>query len=246
MKHKSTSLLALLWAATFFIAEAQTPISLPRGRECWVFRSVLDGRPRILTAALHPDLYVAYDAGTGNLFKIWKDGVKLQGPVFNHKHGPQPVSMGAAYANEPGPEPTWQWVLTKNGVNMGYIPAYKGYVLKNNKLVIKIILQTSDKDFISIEESPEFTNLGGNTANPGLIRNITVSGLPENTSLGLIVSVNMLVNKDALTTTGKFTPTNRMENIHSWGSSYGLKGLVTLNANAGTQIITYFNAKAIQ
>ena len=37
--------------------------------EPWVFRSVLDETPRIVTAALSDEIWVAYDARTASLFK---------------------------------------------------------------------------------------------------------------------------------------------------------------------------------
>lgn len=66
-------------------------------RKMWVFRSVLDRQPRIVNVALEQELYVAYDAKHCRVFKVWKAGVKLQGPVYNHQHGPQPISKGHVY-----------------------------------------------------------------------------------------------------------------------------------------------------
>ncbi len=40
-----------------------------RPRDPWVFRSVLDNKPRMITAALHDDMYVAYSAQTCQLYK---------------------------------------------------------------------------------------------------------------------------------------------------------------------------------
>ena len=37
-------------------------ITPDRPRDVWVFRSVLDQRARMVTLALHDDLWVAYDA----------------------------------------------------------------------------------------------------------------------------------------------------------------------------------------
>ncbi len=45
---------------------------IERPREAWVFRSVLDLKPRMVTAALSEDVWVAYDARTASLYKAWK------------------------------------------------------------------------------------------------------------------------------------------------------------------------------
>jgi uncharacterized protein len=91
------------WAATgevtiapsMFGLEARAATSRPR--DPFVFRSVLDARTRILTAALASDLWVAYDTETCGLYKAWPGGVDLQGAVFTGEHGPQPTSKGGAY-----------------------------------------------------------------------------------------------------------------------------------------------------
>src|SRR5690606_7700699 len=68
-----------------------------RPLDAWVFRSVLDGNPRILTVALHQNLFVAYHTKTGGLYKAWKGNVMFDGPVYTTAHGPQPISIGDAY-----------------------------------------------------------------------------------------------------------------------------------------------------
>lgn len=226
---------------------AQTPITSPRGRECWVFRSVLDNHARILTAALHPDLWVAYDAANGNIFKIWKDGVKLQGPVYTNKHGVQPVSLGETYVSEQNPESVPDWVLTKNGEPVKFLPKFKGYTLKNNRLTLRTQLQYGDNQTVTIDENPEFTQLANKADNPGLIRTFSVSGAESGISVGVKVQANCLVNNtSALVTNGKFQVSNKIENIHSWGSTFGQKGILTLNPTGTTTLTTYFNAKAIK
>ena len=52
-----------------------------RAHDPWVFRSVLDSIPRILTVALNDNLWVAYSAQTGALYKAWKGGVNFDGAV---------------------------------------------------------------------------------------------------------------------------------------------------------------------
>lgn len=68
-----------------------------RPLDAWVFRSVLDQNPRILTIALHDNLWLAYHTKTGGLYKAWKGNVMFDGPVYTTAHGPQPITVGDAY-----------------------------------------------------------------------------------------------------------------------------------------------------
>jgi type 1 glutamine amidotransferase len=65
-----------------------------RGHDPWVFRCVLDKRPRVVVAALSPDLWVAYDATTASLYKAWTGGMDFTGSVYDTRHGPQPRTLG--------------------------------------------------------------------------------------------------------------------------------------------------------
>lgn len=58
--------------------------------EMRAFRSVLDGKPRVLTLRLGDELSIAYDTEAGTLFKVWDGQVTFSGPVYDQKHGPQP------------------------------------------------------------------------------------------------------------------------------------------------------------
>ncbi len=68
-----------------------------RPHDPWVFRSVLDWKPRVITLALHKDMWVAYSTENAALYKAWKGSVYFDGPVYTHAHGPQPISIGDAY-----------------------------------------------------------------------------------------------------------------------------------------------------
>src|SRR5678809_1119717 len=63
----------------------------------WAFRSVLDSQARILTIALHDDLWVAYHTDSCSLYKAWRGYVHFQGAVYDNNHGPQPISIGDAW-----------------------------------------------------------------------------------------------------------------------------------------------------
>lgn len=61
------------------------------------FRSVLDGKPRVLTVRLDDDLSVAYDTDGGELYKVWDGRIELSGAVYDQKHGPQPTTPARNY-----------------------------------------------------------------------------------------------------------------------------------------------------
>ncbi len=67
----------------------------------WVFRSVLDGNARMLSACLAPDLWIAWDVERGKLHRFWAGGVVFTGAVYDSLHGPQPLSRGPAYMEWP-------------------------------------------------------------------------------------------------------------------------------------------------
>ncbi|BFM22165.1 family 16 glycoside hydrolase [Gilvimarinus japonicus] len=61
------------------------------------FRSVLDGKPRVLTVRLDDELSVAYDTDGGELYKVWDGSVEFSGAVYDQKHGPQPTTPSRNY-----------------------------------------------------------------------------------------------------------------------------------------------------
>ena len=91
MKRVLPFLLVLWIVACTAEKEAEHPLAV------WVFRSVLDQKPRMVTAAIDSSLWVAYDTQTGLLYKAWQGGVLLDGAVYTMAHGPQPTSLGNPY-----------------------------------------------------------------------------------------------------------------------------------------------------
>ncbi|MDP4845764.1 MAG: hypothetical protein NWR51_00745 [Akkermansiaceae bacterium] len=79
-------------------AFAQSPVP-QRGGNLPVFRTVLDERPRVIVVRLGVEHAVAFDCENGILWKAWQAPsgqlpVKLEGAVYDGKHGPQPTSQG--------------------------------------------------------------------------------------------------------------------------------------------------------
>lgn len=129
-------------------------ISYERPIENWVFRSVIDKQPRMLTVALNKDLYVCYNLQHGNLYKIWKGGVNYDGAVYTTAHGIQPTSFGYTYAQDS--TSTTQWKLnTDNGVEVPEIN-FLGYSLINNQVGIDFELISKSGKSVIVREIPEF------------------------------------------------------------------------------------------
>jgi cytochrome c551/c552 len=72
-----------------------------RGHAPWVMRSSLDGRPRILSIAAAPDVWLAYSTETATLHRLWRGELAYAGPVFNGQHGAEPLSRGDAWLSPP-------------------------------------------------------------------------------------------------------------------------------------------------
>ena len=86
-----------------------------RPHDPWVFRSVLDTQARMVTLALDDNLWVAYSAEFGSLYKAWKGRVEFDGAVYTTAHGPQPLSIGDAWILNDIEMP---WRLKVNGAEV--------------------------------------------------------------------------------------------------------------------------------
>ena len=105
-----------------------------------VFRSTLDGRPRIVTLRLAESLYAAYDVEQGALFKLWRDGVELDGAVYTGTHGPQPSTKGNAWIRASYTDP---WRVTLDGRVVPPRLRYRGHALdgETGTLRYELVLQ---------------------------------------------------------------------------------------------------------
>lgn len=117
------------WAAPLALAVAGCSVLLPPPPEPVderpaAFRSVLDGRPRVLTVELGDDLWAAYDTQSASLYKVWRDGVDLEGAVYDYRHGPQPVALGPAYVLRSG---RTAWRLRVDGERVRPQVQYRGH-----------------------------------------------------------------------------------------------------------------------
>lgn len=213
MPSPRAALAALVIAASAFAAALQ-PSALPgqegRPHDPWVFRSVLDGNARMLTAALHDDLWVAYDTQTGSLYKAWRGGVKFDGAVYTARHGPQPTSEGEAYVIAP-PDSPWRYAVRPDQeAEQAEIATpeahYLGHAVEDGRLVIRTRLAAADGRTAVIAESPEFRETDGAVT---LERRIRAEGdlVPD---LVLLVPIGFLEREDAVLVAGVRDVTRRL------------------------------------
>lgn len=180
-RKRSVVVLAGLALALFWASSSRTENVMNRPRDPWVFRSVLDKKPRMLTLALNPEMYLAYDLTTCTVYKAWKGGVSMDGAAYTDKKTIQPSSFGTAYFLDTQHATTWS--VESAGKNVLTQVISKGYHFVKNQVYLTYALVLVSSDTVTVEERPEF--ITGSSGKPGLERVFRVSGLPERTSVEL-------------------------------------------------------------
>jgi type 1 glutamine amidotransferase len=140
----------------------------------WVFRSILDGNPRIITVALHDDLWIAYDPDSMALHQAWRGGVKLQGAVYDGRHGPQPVTEADRVYYRRSDSPIW--LLDDQPVT----PRYRGYRLDEGRVTIAATVPLPDGGEVWVRQTPAFVVDDDRVI---LRRDFEIIGLPAGTPL---------------------------------------------------------------
>lgn len=175
-----------------------------RARDPWVFRSVLDQKPRMVTFALNDAMWVAYDATTCTLYKAWKGGVHFDGAVYTTVHGPQPTSQGTTYTR--GVDgPAWEVFVDEKKVEAR--ERWIGYVFHDGRCTMNYEIALPDGRRIDLLETPEFVraedlfdeaqrgNWSLESGQPGLLRSFLASALPADVKITLKVSTDGMVGK---------------------------------------------------
>ncbi|PQA56847.1 PA14 domain-containing protein [Siphonobacter curvatus] len=208
-----------------------------RPREAWVLRSVLDGRPRMLSVALNDKLWLAYNTQTASLYKAWLGTINFGGPVYTSAHGPQPVSSGVAYMEEPADNP---WRIVENAKEITPTITYKGHTIHQNRLTLKYELDYQGKK-IQIEENPEFFDASGNRA--GFERAFVTKHVPTGVQVTLAMHLNSLAAASDYQTDGTFTVSETGTEQSGDKSFQTVAGKLQLNANGKTTFKVSFTAK---
>ncbi len=167
-----------------------TPAGYERPKDTWVFRSVIDRQPRMLTVALNKDLYASYNLQYGNLYKVWKGGVNYDGAVYTTAHGIQPTSFGYTYVEDGSTETQWQ-LKTSGGIEIPKIN-YLGYTMIGDQVGIDFELIAKSGKSVTVREIPEF-DVSGNHS--GFVRTFTILKGAEN---GLVPLVTYALKDDVV------------------------------------------------
>ncbi|ELR73750.1 Putative secreted glycosyl hydrolase [Fulvivirga imtechensis AK7] len=232
MKH---TLLAFIALFVLFSCSKEENIR-ERPRDPWVFRSVLDEQSRIITVALHDEMYVAYDAQHGGLYKAWKGGVNFDGAVYTTKHGPQPTSKGYAYYTKKMDQPAW--VFVKGGEEIIPEVLFKGYQFKEGQVYLNYELKDDQGNRIRVQEKPEYVSQKGKN---GLSRSFIVSDVPEGVKVGFHTALTSMKSERDYETDGEFKVTNQSKEMYTSGTTHTVEGLMVLNSDGQTELKVYFH-----
>ena len=228
------SLFLLLWA--------HMAISQQRPTECWVRRSVLDKRARIVTLALDKDLYAAYDGNNCGIYKIWKGGIDYKGTIWNTVHGPQPVSKGVSYSE--GILDEQIWFIQKNGKDVPTKVQFKGYSWENNKVTFRYELKPDSQTVFVVEETPEVLKKDGQSI--GFERRFVVKNITAPFTVGVNLKYSNLLKKEDLITDGNFKVLAETKNYGEALNTMTYFGRLYLKNNTTTTITANYSTKVIQ
>jgi cytochrome c len=207
-----------------------------RPMDPWVFRSVLDQKPRMVTAALNDNLFVAYDARQCQMYKAWKGGVIFDGAVYTTNHGPQPTSKGYAYYQQPEGESFW--FLVKAGQELELIPNFKGYRFHDGHVTFKYELATEDREKFIVEETPEYESKDKKT---GLKRTFKTSNVPAGAQVKIKTILPNLENENDYETSGALKVLSKETKALPAGSVQEVKAELTLKSNGETDLTVFFH-----
>ncbi len=218
-------MLSLLLAASI-TSSPQLP-TYQRPRDIWVFRSVLDRRARIVTAALNDKLWVAYDAVNCGLYKAWFGGVKFDGAVYTTAHGPQPTSLGMAYAEGITDRPVW---------SLGGAPVkaeFKGYRLNGKQVTFSYRLTLPGGKVAMVKETPEYLPAGDGRST--FERIYEVQGVPKGQRLALQMTFGSVAAAEDIKTDGTLS-------VKSLEANRPVAGELLLNNDKPTRLAVTFMA----
>ena len=213
----------------------------------WVFRSVLDSIPRMITLALNENMWAAYSTQECRLYKVWKGFVNFDGAVYNTVHGPQPNTIGDAYISNAISNP---WFILRDGKREIPEVQYKGHRLKDGQVNLMYDLISSNEKIISIEETPEYLNNEKNKN--GFVRMFKVDNADATLQVGINLNINSIAevkdkegNYFGYETNSTFEIKDarpvKMDNI----SATNLSGELLLHNDQPTSIKVYFVAKPL-
>ena len=178
-----------------------------------VFRSVLDGRARMITVALDEDMWLAYDATHAGLYKAWTGDVRFDGAVYTTVHGPQPTARGAPYVHD-----TWDrpWYVRRGNKELPATPRYLGYRIADDAVTLHWEIRQGD-DRILVRETPRFER--AEDGRPVLVRRFDVAGGDADAPLVLFGRIGGCSAAEDLTSSA---PVHKLFSADAPGKAHGL------------------------
>ncbi len=201
----------------------------------WVFRSVLDEQPRIITFALHDDLWAAYHTDSCSLYKVWKGHVHLQGAVYDNAHGPQPISIGDAWLKNPFRQP---WNVTKDGEQVLKEVRYGGHAIRDGHAKLMYQLICNDGTIIHITEQPEY--LKQKDGQMGFERIFAIKDGPQGYEISIAEEATSIALKQNVSTNGKWEIEKDAKADLNGKQLLTLDGRLTLNPEGETFFRLFF------
>jgi cytochrome c len=207
-----------------------------RPNDPWVFRSVLDQQPRMITLALNEKMWVAYSTDSCSMYKAWSGAVAFEGAVYNMRHGPQPTTVGSAWFENKYRRP---WQVTVNGKTETPATDYKGHrYTEDGHAEIMYDLVLSDGRRIRINERPEYVEVDRQI---GLERVFRIENAPADAVIALQYNTGSIAGVSAIQTNGNWK-TNAGEPLIT---EDGLQtviadGVLTLRKDGDTKLTTMF------
>ena len=235
-------LILVLLGIWYFASRSEQPhVAVVRPNDPWVFRSVMDKQPRMITFALNDKLWASYSTDSCSLYKIWSGSTDFTGAVYNMRHGPQPMSVGMAWFENTHKSP---WVVNKDGKNEVPRTDYKGHrYTRDGHAEIMYDLVMSDGQRIRINERPEFVE---RDRQPGFERTYTVENAPAGVLVSLKTNVASVASGSSVETDETWKESN--EKMIETGDdlrAFEIDGELTLKKEGATHFRAFFVNKPL-
>lgn len=233
--------LSMLFSFLFIFScqkEVEPNFEADRPFQPWVFRSVLDLQPRMLTLALHDKMWAAYHADNGALYKVWKGNVELTGAVYDTYHGPQPVSLGDAYFVNEHKTP---WEITLDGKTETAKSVFKGHRKAKGQVEILYDLILSNGNKINVAEKPEY--IESKSGQPGFERVFTLTNVPSGAKISMKTNASSIVTKEKMESDGTLKLVNQSPRQTGSITTIDVEQTLELNANGTTRLACVFVKK---
>ena len=239
---KRTSLLFLLLAASvvaiYYVGCRKNETAAAhfnRPNDPFLFRSVLDRQPRMVTLALDDNLWASYSADSCSLYKVWKGGVDFDGAVFTMRHGPQPMTVGNAYFVNSHRRP---WRVEIGGASERPDVEYKGhrFVAGQAEIFYDLLLKNGQR--IRVNERPEYTE---RDRQPAFERRFRLENAPAGAAVFMETNAASMISESNIETeTGRFSIKKEAKRLVGDLTSLEIDGELALKTDGETKLTTFF------